>query len=148
MILFVCVSLKEIVKRGRDFSWPKPECCPRCGGNRLWGHGFVEALFDGCPGWVWLRRYRCPECRCVLRLRPAGYFKRFQASSDAIRARIVHRLELGTWLGDMSRSRQGYWLSNLKRRVCARLGHGWSERLVEAFDRFLRKGEVPVGRLT
>lgn len=146
MILFVCVSLKEIVKRGRDFSWPKPERCPRCGGNRLWGHGFVEALFDGCPGWVWLRRYRCPECRCVLRMRPAGYFKRFQASSDAIRASIAMRLESGRWLRSRSRSRQGHWLRSLSKKVCAWLGQGYSGRLLEGFDELMRKGEAPVTR--
>lgn len=147
MILFVCVCLKEIVEAGRDFSWPKPERCPRCGGPRLWGHGFVEAIFDGCPGWVWLRRYRCPECRCVLRLRPAGYFKRFQVPIHAIRDRIVHRLQSGTWLAGMSHSRQGYWLSNLKRRVCARFGDRWLERLVDEFDRLVGNGENPVARL-
>lgn len=41
--------MEDIVEKGRDFPWPKPEHCPNCKGNRLWGHGLVEALFDGYP---------------------------------------------------------------------------------------------------
>ena len=47
MIVFVLVSIKEIVAKGRDFAWPRPEKCPRCEGRRIWCHGFVTAFFDG-----------------------------------------------------------------------------------------------------
>jgi ferrous iron transport protein B len=47
MIVSVIVSIKEIVAKGRDFPWPRPDVCPRCHGHRVWGHGFVAAFFDG-----------------------------------------------------------------------------------------------------
>lgn len=47
MILPVMVCIKEIVEKGREFPWPRPESCGACGGNRIWGHGFVGAYFDG-----------------------------------------------------------------------------------------------------
>lgn len=148
MILTVLVKLKDIVEQGRDFPWSRPDECPRCNGNRLWGHGFVGAIFDGIAELVLLRRFRCPECGCVLRLRPDGYFSRFQASVSTIRSRIDHRLRTGGWLGGMSRSRQGYWLRNLKRRVLACKGLGWKYRLIEVFDLLVQGGEIPVSRLT
>ena len=72
MIVSVLVSIKEIVAKGRIFPWPRPVVCPRCEGNRVWGHGFVSAFFDGFVDGVLLRRYRCPDCHCVLRLRRAA----------------------------------------------------------------------------
>jgi len=148
MILRVLVCLKEIVEKGRDFPWPRPEGCPRCHGDRVWGHGFVRAIFDGFAEQALLRRFRCPECGCVLRLRPTGYFPRFQASIRTIRERLACRLRTGRWADGMSRSRQGYWLRNLRRRVLARYGLGWMDRLLEAFDNLIDKGEIPVSRLT
>jgi hypothetical protein len=147
MILPVLVRLKDIVTLGRDFPWPKPVGCPRCKGNRLWGHGFVGAFFDGVPGQVLLRRFRCPGCGFVLRLRPDGYFKRFQTRVSSIRLRIVYRLLSGRWLEGLSRSRQGYWLKNLRRRVIARWGLSWKDRLIQGFDILFKSGEIPVSRL-
>lgn len=96
MILAVAALLKEIVDKAKDYPWPKPAQCPRCHRKRLWGHGFVLAWFDECGSSVYLRRYRCPECGCVIKLKPEGYFNRFQASIQAIRTSICHRLRTGT----------------------------------------------------
>ena len=76
MILSVCVKLKEIDEQGRNFHWPKPCGCPKCRSARLWGHGFVLAYFDGFSFGLWLRRYRCPDCNCIIRMKPEGYFPR------------------------------------------------------------------------
>jgi len=146
MIIFFCVSIKEIVAKGRDFPWPRPESCPRCESHRVWCHGFVTAFFDGVDGQVFLRRYRCPECRCVMRARPLGYFKRLQASIKTIRSSIASRLENGRWPGGISRSRQGHWLRSLKRRVLAWFGQGWTNRLLEGFDELMLQNENPVCR--
>lgn len=146
MIIFLCVSIKEIVAKGREFPWQRPPVCPRCAGHRIWGHGFVSAFFDGFSEQVLLRRYRCPECRCVIRARPAGYFKRVQASVATVRSSIAFRLENGRWPPDIPRSRQGHWLRSLTRNVYARLGQRWSSRLLEGFDALILKNVTPVCR--
>lgn len=146
MIFPVLVSIKEIVERGRDFPWPRPEVCPRCEGRRVWCHGFVSAFFDGFDEQVFLRRYRCPECRCVMRARPSDYFQRVQASIKTVRSSIASRLEHGRWPPGISRCRQGHWLRSLRRRVYAWFGQGWSNRLLEGFDELILIRENPVSR--
>jgi hypothetical protein len=146
MIFSVLVSIKEIVAKGRDFPWPRPEVCPRCEGPRVWGHGFVAAFFDGFRDEVLLRRYRCPDCRCVLRLRPSGYFKRFQVSIQAIRDCIDYRLSTSRWPKGISHTRQGHWLRSLYRKTVAYFGQGWKGRLLEGFDSLMGMDEIPVSR--
>ena len=146
MIFSVLVSIKDIVAQGRDFSWPRPAACPRCNGPRIWGHGFVTAFFDGFAEQIFLKRYRCPECRCVIRVRPSGYFKRVQAPVLAIRSCIRFRIENGRWPPGGSRSRCGHWLRSLARKVSAWFGQRWSNRLLEGFDELVRRGENPVRR--
>lgn len=146
MIVSVIVSIKEIVAKGRDFPWPRPEVCPRCHGHRVWGHGFVAAFFDGFADEALLRRYRCPDCRCVLRLRPSGFFKRFQASIETIRDCIVYRLANSRWPKAISHTRQGHWLRSLYRKTLAYFGQGWKDRLLEGFDYLVRMDEIPVSR--
>lgn len=145
LILFVEVCVKRVFQLGRGFPWPRPQRCPRCKG-RLWGHGFVGGYFDGFHQALWLRRYRCADCQVVYRMRPKGYWRRFQAPIEVIRARLSHRLRVGRWPPGLSRSRQGHWLRALVRRVLAYLGHLWQGRWLEGFDRLLEMGLVPVSR--
>lgn len=145
LILFVEASVKSIFRLGRDFSWPKPKACPRCQG-RLWGHGFVEAYFDGFDAPLLLRRYRCPECRSVIRLRPKGYWPRFQASVGTIRRCLVSRLKLLKWRPDLPRSRQRHWLRGLRRQIVIHLGASWTGDLLEAFDQLASQGIIAVSR--
>ena len=91
MIIFIPVVLKTILKEGKKYSWPRPERCPRCDRYKVWGHGYVLSIFDGFIHSLWLKRYRCPQCHCIIKLRPAGYFKRFQASINTIRTSIVNK---------------------------------------------------------
>jgi hypothetical protein len=146
MIFSVLVSIKEIIERGRNFRWPRPAVCPRCEGRRIWSHGFITAFFDGFSDQVFLRRYRCPECGCVMRVRPSGYFERVQAPIETIRSCLRFRIKNGRWPPGRSRSRQGHWLRSLSRKVCAYFGQGWSNRLVEGFDELIRREENPVCR--
>lgn len=146
MILFLCVSIKEIVELGRDFPWPRPASCPGCGSGRVWGHGFVGALFDGVPQQVLLRRWRCPDCRCVMRVRPSGYFTRIQAPIDSIRSSIACRLKTGKWPAGTSRSRQGHWLRSLYRNIQAHLNRQWNAGPIAGFERLMQKGMIPVSR--
>jgi hypothetical protein len=146
MIISVAVELKKIFEKGRDYPWPKPDSCPACRASCLWGHGFVAAYFDGFAGCLLLRRYRCPVCHRVIRMKPQGYFARFQASIETIRASISRGVTTGKFLARMSRSRQQHWLRALKRNVLAHLGDGWRHCLAAAFEHLIQIGMVPVSR--
>ena len=144
MILLVCVKLNEIYQQGRKFKWIKPEICPRCGSFKIWGHGFVPAYFDGFAQEILLRRYRCPDCHCVIRMKPKGYFRRFHATIRMIESCLDDRLSTGRWNGAISASRQRHWLSALKRKTMAYLG--WCRDLMYAFHRLIARGLIPVSR--
>jgi len=146
MVIFFSVILKDLLLQGRDYPWPKPVGCPRCEGFRLWGHGFVLAYFDGYDQPFCLKRYRCPDCRCVLRLRPEGYFKRFQASVEMIRASIAGKSAKNRWLPGISRSRQCHWFRSLCKRIKAYLTDTWYQGVVCGFDYLLQLGQNPVSR--
>ena len=149
LIVFTRVIIKEILAKGSDFPWIKPRACPSpsCGGTRLWGHGFVTAFFDGFTAPIPLKRYRCPDCGCVIRMRPEGYPSRFQAPIQEIRHNLFQRLRTGKWPRGPSRPRLRHWLRALKRRALAILGHGWPGGLMAAFDHLLSRGHNPVSRV-
>ena len=146
MVIFFSVILKDLLLQGRDYPWPKPVGCPRCEGFRLWGHGFVLAYFDGYDQPFCLKRYRCPDCRCVVRLRPEGYFKRFQASVEMIRASIADKSAKNRWLPGISRSRQCHWFRSLCKRIKAYLTDTWYQGVVCGFDYLLQLSQNPVSR--
>ena len=146
MIIHVFVKLNEIFEKGRDYPWKRPPVCPNCNRHKVWCHGFVEVWFDGFPTALFIRRYRCPDCKCVMRLRPFGFFSRFQAPEATIRRSIANRLNDGKWLPGISRTRQAHWFRALKRRVSAHFGSFSKICLVAAFDQFVAEGEVPVSR--
>jgi len=146
MILPVSANLKEIEKKGRNYPWLRPKICLSCRQSHVWGHGFVEALFDGYAKALLLRRYRCPVCGCVIKLRPKGYFSRFQATIETIRLHILIRLQAGKWPQGLSGARCRHWLRALRRQVMAHLGIEWLNRLPEAFDQLVSLGKVPVSR--
>ena len=145
LLLQVDVCVKEIFEKGKRFVWPRPSCCPRCGG-RIWGHGYVAAFFDGFRKALFLRRYRCPDCKVVLRLRPKEYFPRFQASILTILSSLSHRLQFRHWPSLLSRQRGGHWLRALWRKVRSYWGFKWRGDWVEAFWSFWEQGVVPVSR--
>ena len=146
MILPVSANLKEIEEKGRSYPWVRPEICLSCRQSHVWGHGFVKSLFDGYAEALLLRRYQCPLCRGVIKLRPKEYFRRFQASKGTIRSHILRRLHGGRWPRGLSNARCRHWLRALKRQVVAYLGIAWLSQLPEAFDRLVSMGKVPVSR--
>jgi hypothetical protein len=145
MLLHVCLDLKKIAKLGRNYPWPRPSSC-RCGNRMVWGHGFVQAYFIGFAHALEMRRYRCPLCGCVIRLRPKGYFPRIQTDRAGIREAIVFRLRLGVWPPGSRANRCRHWLFALKRNAVLMLGITWCNRLTAAFDRLVAMGCVPVLR--
>ena len=104
MILFVDVILKKIFDMGKDFSWTRPEKCPCCGNWKLWGH--ASTFFQGFDSPLLLKRYRCPACGCIIKLRPSTHFSRFQSSKHTIRSAIMHRINTGKWPSGSAKSRQ------------------------------------------
>ncbi len=144
MIHFVDVLLKDIFKMGRNFPWKRPERCPCCNNWKVWGHGFVGAFFNGFNSTIWIKRYRCPACGCVLRLRPTSYFSRFQSPKHTIRSSLMHRIKTDKWPADSCKSRQRYWLRNLYRQSKAHLS--WKTKLSEAFDLLVDQGRTPVSK--
>lgn len=146
LILYITAKIKDVFKLGRKYPWPRPEICPRCKARRVWGHGYVLAYFDGFNEGLLLKRYLCPGCGCVIRLRPEGYLRRFQASIDTIRFCLSHRLRYGRWPPGVSRSRQGHWLRSLRRKVLAYLGQGFKGGPLAGFDHLLFRGINPVSR--
>ena len=81
-----------------------------------------------------------------MRMRPEGYFSRFQTSVVEIRSRLSQRLRTGRWPPGLSHRRQGHWMRALKRRVFAYFGESWMERLMEDFERLLGMRQIPVSR--
>ena len=148
MIHFVAVVLNDIFEQGRDYQWPRPDKCFKCDNYKVWGHGFVPRLFDGFSSPLLIRCYRCPNCRCVITLRPKSHFSRIQSSIETIRSRLQHRLEKGRWSPLTScTSRYRHWLANLRRRIKAYLTEQWSPGEMAAFDLLITCGQVPVSAI-
>jgi len=146
MIIFSDVKLKDLFKKERAYPWQKPDSCSRCSSCQLWGHGFAEAIFDGFIRPLLLKLYRCPDCGCVIRLRPKGYFKRFQASVETIRSRSACKSTQNRWLPGISRSRQCHWFRSLCQRIKVYLTDTWCQGVVAGFDYLLQLGQIPTSR--
>ena len=146
MVIFSAVKLKELFKKERNYPWQKPDSCPSCNSHRIWGHGFAEAIFDGYNRPLLIKLYRCPDCGCIIRLRPMGYFKRFQAPVETIRSSITLKSTSNRWLPGISRSRQGHWFRALKKRIKAYLTETWVDGVVAGFGYLLQLRQIPVSR--
>ena len=147
MVIFLPVKLKELFEQERKYPWQKPDNCPSCNTSRLWGHGFAEAIFDGYDRPLLLKLYRCPDCGCVIRIRPKGYFKRFQAPVELIRSSITSKSTINRWLPGISRTRQCHWFRALKKRISAYLTNTWGYGIVAGFDYLLQLSQNPVRRV-
>jgi hypothetical protein len=112
----------------------------------VWGHGFVQVCFEGFCQPLEMRRYRCPLCGCVIRLRPKGYFRRIQSDTASIRRTLDFRITTGLWPAGTITNRCRHWLAALKRNAVVILGIGWGRQLMEAFDKLVGMGRVPVRR--
>jgi len=146
MIQFVNVALKVIFAQGRNFLWQRPSECPRCANWKVWGHGHVQCNFEGFSVPLWLKRYRCPECGCIIQMRPSSHFSRFQSSREAIRSALAQRITHGKWPPGQFSGRMRHWLRNLKRQIRVHLTEKWKSGLMKAFDHLAAMGRVPVSR--
>lgn len=94
---------------GKLYPWPRPGWCPRCGGRRLWGHGYVPRYFDDLPEPLWIKRWRCPDCGAVHTCRPDSHWRRFLAPITVILTSLAGKLAGFPWRKNESRQRQQYW---------------------------------------
>jgi hypothetical protein len=146
MIAFFDLDLNQIEANKRNYLWPRPRGCGRCGHDTVWGHGFVLMIITGFAKALSIRRYRCPKCGCIIRLRPKGYFMRHQTETAEIRRILVHRLSTGRWPVGCVTNRARHWLKALKRNVLAVFGLEMQSDPLAAFYRLINLGRVPVSR--
>lgn len=114
MIISLSVSLAEIMSLGKAFFWSKPLRCPCCDSSRCWGHGFVLRYFDGLPTAIWLKRWRCPDCKTVHTARPQQFWPRFLADTNTIINSLFEKLSDLPWQRQLSRQRQQHWLHGFR----------------------------------
>ena len=113
MILPFKITLEELSKSGKNFKWPKYfcDCCQR----NMWGHGFVARYFETNPDPVFLKRYRCPDCKALVVVRPEEYWSRIRSSILVIYLSLKSRLSLGRWPELFPRQRGNHWLKKFVR---------------------------------
>ncbi|HAK60516.1 MAG TPA: hypothetical protein DCO77_09060 [Nitrospiraceae bacterium] len=149
MIWSIAVDLKQIQQQGKGYAWPRPESCPRCRHWQVWGHGYALRYFNGFPTALPMKCYRCPQCGCVMTVRPADYFSRIRSTMAVIVTCLTQRLTQGRWpVLPLPRSRLRHWLANLNRRVRIHLTETWSDGLLTGYDRLLERGQIPVARVS
>lgn len=118
MLIYLSVDLPELLSQGKNYPWPRPARCPSCNGTRLWSHGYVRRNFDGFDSPLWIKRFRCPDCRSVHTVRPSGYSAFIQASRLVVFLSLLMKILFGQRLPDVCSRRQRYWFSTFKRQIC------------------------------
>ena len=118
MLIYLSVDLHQLLSQGKEYRWPRPARCPSCSGHRLWSHGYVRRNFDGFDCSLWIKRFRCPDCRSVHTMRPSGYSPFVQASRLVVFLSLLMKILFGQWLPDVCSRRQRYWFSTFKRQIC------------------------------
>ena len=149
MILREDIDLTKLHILGKEYPHRRPERCPKCQSQRIWGHGYIPRYFDGY-GLVYLKRWICADCGCVPTIRPAGYFSRHHQTITGILKSIVHRVKTGQWIRgpDLTRQRQGHWLRALRKNIKVWLGLEWIDKMIDGFSELMNLGQCPVLRST
>lgn len=142
LILHFDLDVKRLVDEGKSYPWPKPDRCPRCEGNRLWGHGYVQRYFEGWSEGIWVKRYRCPDCRAVHTMRPERFYKGFYYSIWTILLSLLNRILHGRWVRCLSRQVQQYWWRGLWKQASRFHNVKISDSLTLA--QLLREDIIPV----
>lgn len=118
MLIYLSVDLHQLLSQGKKYQWSRPARCPSCGGLRLWSHGYVRRNFDGFDSALWIKRFRCPDCRSVHTMRPSGYSGFVQASRLVVFLSLLMKILFGQWLPEIYSRRQRYWFTTFKRQIC------------------------------
>ena len=69
----------------------------------------MARYFDEQPDPLWMRRWRCPDCRAVHTTRPHTYWRRFMAPWWLILVSLLQKHSHERWLSLLARQRQQYW---------------------------------------
>jgi hypothetical protein len=142
LVLHFRVEVKRLVEEEKRYPWPRPARCPRCRGRRLWGHGYVRRYFEGFVFPLWMKRWRCPDCRGVHTARLGAFWPRFRYSIQTILRALRHKILHGRGLAYLSRQLQDYWYQGLRFQASQlrnRAGPG-----LDVLADLLRRGLVPV----
>lgn len=145
LILYFCINLFDLSRFGKAYPWQKPNECPSCSG-RIWGHGFVSIYFSGFPECLYLKRYRCPDCRSVFRIRPDTHWSRFQYSARTILESIekpAQEIE-----SPQAKLRRNNWIQRLKSQTLLHLGVSYKAGCSRAFQKLSLLFRVPVCRVS
>jgi hypothetical protein len=107
MILFCKITPQTLSTEGKNHKWPPCEC-EKCQRN-MWGHGFVARYFTNtCQ--IFMKRYRCPNCKTVVTTRPQGFRPWIRSSTQAVYQALSFRISYGFWPAETTRQRGGHWL--------------------------------------
>jgi hypothetical protein len=107
MILSVKITIEELSKKGKSHNWDKHRC-EKCQRN-MWGHGFVMRYFAETVAAIFLKRYRCPDCRAVVTARPETHLKGMQSAIQTVYLALKSKLS-GFWPPGFPRQRGLHWL--------------------------------------
>lgn len=114
LVIHFSIDVKDLLKYGKGYPWPRLRSCPQCGGRRSWGHGYVTRYFDGFAELLWLKRFRCPDCNAVHTCRPVGFLKALRYSAEAVCSCLVKKITENRWAEGIARQNQQYWHRCLK----------------------------------
>jgi hypothetical protein len=109
LLLYSMADVKAIFERGKRYPWPRPQHCPKCKGQRLWGHGYAARYFEGFMEPLWVKRYRCPDCQGVHTYRPSQYFERYRHTVAVVIVSVLNKIMHDRWVRCISRQNQLWW---------------------------------------
>jgi hypothetical protein len=150
MIIHQDIPLDKLVlaDRGKSYDFERPSNCLRCKSPRLWGHGFVLRYYDGYEQGLYFKRWRCPDCGCIITTKPTGYWPRHHSPMKTIIHSLIHRIKNGHWdytLG-FTRQRQGNWLRAVRKNVFVKYGIKAIKDIHSALQKQMDSGKNPVFR--
>jgi len=117
MIIQINSSIDDIIDQGKNFNWLKPNCCPKCDSTKLWGHGYVSNYLNQKMEPLWLKRYRCLGCYCVITCKPVGYAPYKHQSQAFIFHVLKYRFCKLKWPCSVSRQTGGNWIRNFIKKL-------------------------------
>lgn len=113
LILYYRVDLQLLKAQKKDYTWIRLNNCPICKSIHIWGHGYVLRFIHEYPSGLWLKRYRCNDCRRVYTVRLEHYSLGQYYSRSQIISSIKSKLISRRWLSAVPRQNQQYWFKAL-----------------------------------